>query len=204
LAYDNIGAVSTEADQGDVKRLPVHASASITQRPLTHALSTYGNRPAHAFSRLAADAAKSAVPVMIAAAPEPKPASKETTVATKRPEIPPTALGADEVLNTLHGWAGAWAKQDVGAYLSFYAAGFKTPNGESRPDWENARNVRITAPKKIEIEIESPKVVFKDGRAVVTFRQLYRSDQLQVWNKKSLMMVHTDGHWLIQEERVGI
>jgi ketosteroid isomerase-like protein len=138
-----------------------------------------------------------------AATPEATPAAEEKTAAAKPTEKLPAAAKPDEVLNTVRAWAGAWAKQDVSAYLSFYAGDFKTPKGESRPEWEKARKLRISAPKKIEVGIESPKVTLKDSRAVVTFRQLYRSDQLRVRSSKTLVMVRTDGRWLIQDERSG-
>ncbi|MFH1603863.1 MAG: tetratricopeptide repeat protein, partial [Pseudomonadota bacterium] len=46
---------------------------------------------------------------------------------------------SDEVINTVHAWANAWAKKDVAGYLAFYAKEFKTPKGEARGDWENSR-----------------------------------------------------------------
>jgi len=109
----------------------------------------------------------------------------------------------EEVLQAVHAWAGAWSKQDVDAYLAFYAKDFKTPKGETRAEWEAARKQRISTPKKIEVAVESPKITLKGDSAVVTFRQAYRSDSLKISGSKTLHMVRSDGRWLIREERAG-
>jgi len=114
------------------------------------------------------------------------------------------AAEAGEIVKTVNAWAGAWARKDVAAYLAHYAKDFKTPKGEKRGDWENARKQRIGAPKKIEVEIESPKVsVSADNAASVSFRQIYRSDVVKTSGTKTLVMVKTNGKWLIREERVN-
>ena len=136
-------------------------------------------------------------------APEPAAAApKATEPATK-------AAGSkdaetDELLQTVHAWANAWAKKDVSGYLAHYAKDFKTPKGEARGDWEKARNQRVGAPKKIEIGIESPKVsISSDSSASVSFRQIYHSDVVNASVTKILVMVKANGKWLIREERVN-
>jgi tetratricopeptide (TPR) repeat protein len=110
----------------------------------------------------------------------------------------------DEIAKTVHAWASAWAKKDVPGYLAYYAKDFKTPKGEARGDWENARKQRISAPKKIEVEIDSPKVsISGDNAASVSFRQIYRSDVIKTSGTKTLVMVKANGKWLIREERVN-
>ena len=49
-------------------------------------------------------------------------------------------------MKTVRAWANAWAEKDVKTYLGHYAKDFKTPNGESRADWEKGRRQRIKAP----------------------------------------------------------
>ncbi len=111
---------------------------------------------------------------------------------------------ADEIVKAVHAWASAWAKKDVAGYLAYYAKDFKTPKGEARGDWEQARKQRISAPKKIEVGIESPKVsISGDNAASVSFRQIYRSDVTRTSGTKTLVMVKTNGKWLIREERVN-
>jgi tetratricopeptide (TPR) repeat protein len=111
---------------------------------------------------------------------------------------------ADELLKTVHAWAKAWSRKDVSGYLAHYAKDFKPPKGEARGDWEKGRMQRISAPKKIEIEIESPKVsIGGDSNASVSFRQIYRSDVVKTSGTKTLVMVNANGKWLIREERVN-
>ena len=110
----------------------------------------------------------------------------------------------DELIKTVRAWASAWAGKDVAGYLEHYAKDFKTPKGESRDDWEKLRTRRISAPKKIEIDIESPKVsISGDNAASVTFRQVYSSDIVKATGTKTLVMVKSNGKWLIHEERVN-
>ncbi|MGP1675611.1 MAG: L,D-transpeptidase Cds6 family protein [Burkholderiales bacterium] len=111
---------------------------------------------------------------------------------------------ADELIKAVQDWAGAWSRQDVSGYLAHYASDFKTPKGESRGDWEKARRQRVSAPKKIEVEIKSPKVSINgDNAASVRFYQVYRSDIIKASGTKTLIMVKTNGKWLIHEERVN-
>jgi tetratricopeptide (TPR) repeat protein len=128
-------------------------------------------------------------------------------IESKPTEPAATAAGkaeTDELLKTVQAWANSWAQKDVPGYLAHYAKDFKTPKGETRSDWEKARKQRISAPKKIEIEIESPKISINgDSNASVSFRQVYRSDVVKTSGTKTLVMVKPNGKWLIREERVN-
>ena len=147
---------------------------------------------------VAAPSQKPPAPVL---KPAPKVAAKPAPAkepAKKPPRDP------DEVLKTVQQWARTWSENDVAGYLGHYATDFQTPKGESRSQWESQRKTRIAKPRKIEVDIESPKVVFKDnGRVTVTFRQHYRSGTLKISSNKTLVMVKAGDKWLIQQERVG-
>jgi len=128
------------------------------------------------------------------------PAAKSAPV--KSPAKP--SGNPEEVLSAVNLWAKAWSDNDVPGYLAHYATDFKTPGGEPRSDWEAQRKARIAKPRKIQVEVESPKVVFNDkGRVTVTFRQHYRSDAINVSNTKTLVMVKSGDRWLIEQERAG-
>jgi nucleoid-associated protein YgaU len=149
---------------------------------------------------VAASVTKSPAPVqqapVKAAAPAGKPAPAS---APAKPSASP-----EEVLSAVNLWAKAWSENDVAGYFAHYATDFKTPNGESRSSWEAQRKARIAKPRKIQVDIESPKVVFSgSGRVTVTFRQNYRSDALNVSSRKTLVMVKLGDKWLIQQERAG-
>ena len=155
----------------------------------------------------AADAAKASV-VASAAKSGAEPKAAEPKAAAPKAAEPAAKAGGgaetDALVKTVRAWASAWARKDVPAYLAHYAKDFKTPKGESRGDWEKARKQRISAPKKIEVEIESPKVsISGDNAASVSFRQVYRSDVVKATGTKTLVMVKSNGKWLIHEERVN-
>jgi len=116
----------------------------------------------------------------------------------------PAARNPDEVLKAVNGWAKAWSGNDVAGYLARYAPDFQTPKGEPRGDWEAQRKARIAKPRKIQVSIESAKMVFSDNnRVTVTFRQHYRSDTLKASSTKTLEMVKAGDTWLIRQERIG-
>jgi len=154
------------------------------------------------------DAGKPAAAVSTKPAAEPK-AAEPKTAETKTVEAPAKAGGGtsaetEALVKTVRAWASAWARKDVPGYLAHYAKDFKTPKGESRGDWEKGRKQRINAAKKIEVEVESPKVsISGDSAASVSFRQVYRSDVVKAAGTKTLVMVKSNGKWLIHEERVN-
>jgi tetratricopeptide (TPR) repeat protein len=132
-------------------------------------------------------------------APKEAPAAKAATAATVEP-----ARNPDEVIKAVNEWARAWSGNDVEGYLATYASDFETPKGEPRAKWESERKSRVAKPRKIQVSIESPKVVFTENNRVrVTFRQNYRSDALNSSSTKTLVMVKAGDKWLIQQERVG-
>jgi ketosteroid isomerase-like protein len=134
------------------------------------------------------------------AAPE-TPAAKAPPAAPAVQKVAP-ANNPDEVLRAVNGWAQAWETNDVAGYLGYYAPDFQTPRGMSRKAWEAERKARIAKPRKIEVEIDSPQVRFEDkNRAVVTFRQHYKSGSLDVTSNKTLVMIKNGDKWLIQQER---
>jgi hypothetical protein len=128
------------------------------------------------------------------------------TIAAAKPPAAPSAKSDPEtdILRSVRAWAQAWSKQDVDAYLSFYAAEFKTPHGESRADWEQQRRARVGGPSKIKVALRDIKVVRHDERHVaVTFQQAYRSDRFQGRTRKTLEMVRVGDDWRILEEVVS-
>ena len=126
---------------------------------------------------------------------------------TKQPSPKPPAPGKAEteaVLAAVKDWAKAWSAKDADAYLAHYAPGFQVPGGEPRADWETTRRNRITNPKSIEVTVGSPKVSFDaNGRAIVSFRQGYKSDTLNTSGAKTLMLTKNNDRWLIVQERMN-
>lgn len=153
-------------------------------------------KPAAAQPQAAAPAAKAApaAEAPAAKAAEPKEAKKDAA----------PARSTDDVVKAVHAWARAWASNDVPGYLAHYSSDFQTPKGMSRSAWEAERKARIAKPRKIDVDIASPRVTFDEkNRAVVTFRQHYKSGALDVTSTKTLVMTRNGDKWLIQQERSG-
>ena len=78
---------------------------------------------------------------------------------------------------------------------------FKTPKGESRSAWENLRRSRISTPKSIKVEISDLNISMDSNtQARVTFKQNYRASHLSQRTGKTLVMINTNGQWLIEQE----
>jgi len=139
----------------------------------------------------------------VAAATLPAATEKPATTATK-PMPSATKADTDAVLAAVNGWAKAWSNKDASAYLAYYAPDFQVPGGEARANWEATRRDRIVRPKLIEVSVGSPKVSFDaNGRAVVKFRQGYKSDALNTSGAKTLTLVKNSDRWQIVQERMN-
>jgi tetratricopeptide (TPR) repeat protein len=189
-AYENLGDVYAKlASQAYNKALQLDSSNTGAQNKLSLVRELVGGPVAQAVSK-EPPKAPAVVAQKPAPAEQPKPAAEK-----------PAADAQAEVLKAVNGWAQAWAKKDADAYLASYAKSFKTPKDQSRADWEKARRARITAPKSISVGVDTPKVTMQgNDRASVAFRQNYRSDVLKASSRKTLVMVKSDGRWLIEEE----
>ncbi|MEW6688370.1 MAG: tetratricopeptide repeat protein [Pseudomonadota bacterium] len=205
-AYENLGDVYAKlASQAYDKALQIDSGNAAAKNKLALVRDLVGGAPA--------------APVQVAAAQKEKPPAKPPAEPAKPPvaavtpapepkpaaEKPAARKPADaELLEAVNAWAKAWSSKNVDAYLAAYAKDFRTPKGESREDWAKGRRQRIIAPKSIAVSIESPKVtIAADGSASVTFRQGYRSDIVKSTSTKTLVMVKSDGRWLIQQEKVN-
>jgi len=138
-------------------------------------------------------------------APTAPPPAKETikpepSKQEKVEHLAPSDASAD-ILKSVQDWAHAWAGNDADRYLSFYAADFRTPNGEPRTQWEASRRARLAKPKKIAVTVSGAKVSVQDPtHAKVAFRQHYQSDSLKTSGSKTLDMIKRADRWLIQRE----
>jgi tetratricopeptide (TPR) repeat protein len=200
-AYENLGDVYAKlASQAYGKALQLDASNTGAQNKLSLVrelergpTTASAAKPATAAPTMAKDTLK-----------EPAKPTPAPTVAQKAPEPVASSDASADVMKTVNGWAQAWSKKDVNAYLSYYAKDFKTPAGEKRSDWEDTRRSRIAGAKTIAVAVESPKVTMKGPQqASVSFRQTYRSDKLNTRSRKTLELVQMDGRWLIREEKAG-
>ena len=89
-------------------------------------------------------------------------------------------------------------------YLASYAESFKTPNGESRKQWEDTRRDRLTRPGTIKVDISGLRIVMEKGdRARADFKQTYRAGNNVMRTNKTLLLKNSGGKWLIEQERTG-
>lgn len=118
---------------------------------------------------------------------------------------PASALSPTEaraaVETTVQNWAEAWSRQDVPAYLSYYAANFVPPRGLDRVAWEAERNRRVQAPRQIKVEVSDLRIDVKGDKAQARFRQRYEADHLKGTYRKTLDLELQDGQWKIVRER---
>ncbi|MBK9445728.1 MAG: nuclear transport factor 2 family protein [Betaproteobacteria bacterium] len=131
-----------------------------------------------------------------------KATEKPATTAPSKPASD-TASTESEIVSAVQGWAAAWSKKDVKAYLGHYAPDFQTPNGMPRKAWETERQQRIDKPGKIQVSVADVKVSLNGDKATVKFRQDYKSATLNSSAGKTLVLIRVGGKWLIQQERVG-
>jgi len=138
------------------------------------------------------------------AAATPPAATEKPATATAKAAAPTAQADTDAVLAAVNGWAKAWSSKNADAYLAYYAPTFQVPGGEARANWETTRRDRIVRPKSIEVTVGSPKVSFDaSGRAIVKFRQGYKSDALSTSGAKTLTLVKNNDRWQIVQERMN-
>lgn len=206
-AHENLGDIYAKmASQAYDRALQLDRSNTSTQTKLAMIQDLFGdgtrakepptpvrNTPVAAKSEVAPPV------VLVENKSEPAPPAPATT---KPAPVAPLKDQSREVLKAVEAWAAAWSSQDTNKYLSFYAADFKTPDQESRAEWEAARQERISKPASIQIGISNATVRFTDSdHATVSFHQSYRASHLKTSGKKTLLMANSGGKWLIQEER---
>jgi tetratricopeptide (TPR) repeat protein len=211
-AYENLGDVYAKlASQAYDKALQIDSANPGAKNKLALVRELVGGAP-RAVPAAVADKGPAKPAVVAAAAPPaeakppaPAPAAAAKPAAEKPAAEKPVAKSANaEVLETVNAWAKAWAAKDIEAYLAFYARDFQTPNGEARSEWEKGRRQRVGAPKSISVSVEAPRVSLSgEAQASVTFRQHYRSDVIKSSSTKTLVMVKSDGRWLIRQEKVA-
>ncbi|MDZ4202180.1 MAG: tetratricopeptide repeat protein [Gallionella sp.] len=197
-AHENLGDIYAKmASQAYDRALQLDRSNTATQTKLAMIQDLFGG------TRGKRPAVASKPETRAEAKPEVKPESTTSSAKPAKGSEPTSAKSTSgDVLKAVNAWAAAWSSQNVDKYLSFYASDFKTPNGESRANWESLRRERISAPASIQVGISKTSVKFDDNNhATVKFHQTYRASHMKSSGGKTLLMVKSDGKWLIQEER---
>lgn len=232
IAHENLGDVYAKlASQAYDKALQLDSSNAATQTKLSmikELISTStkpGVKPAATTSarpttelpaKVAASEAPKSLPAAATPAATPVKAvekAPEPVAAAKPAPTPAESAGADkapldmaaeaEVTKTLLGWASAWSRKDVKAYLAHYASDFQPPNGLTRKAWEAERAQRIDKPGKLQVKVDDIKVSLAGDKATVRFRQSYASATLKSAAGKTIVFVKSGNKWLISQERIS-
>jgi len=202
VAHENLGDVYAKmASEAYDKALQLDRSNAAAQTKLAMIKDLFSSSVVPGKAAVAA-----AEPAEPAPKPSPSPSPQEAkgTVTKPAPVPAPGKADSDAALAAVQGWAKAWSLKDADGYLSYYAPNFQVPGGEARPAWEAMRRDRIVKPKKIEVTVGSPKVTFDaSGRAVVKFRQGYKSDTLDTSGAKTLTLVKNGDRWQILQEKMN-
>ncbi len=215
-AYDKALQLDSSNASAQIKLATIKDLMSVNGRP---ALQRPAAKPAAAPESKPAEAKPAETkPAEIAAAePAAKPAETkpvDTKPAATPPAAPakpaapaaaPAAASSDaaDATKAIDSWLAAWAKKDVKGYLAHYAKDFQTPGGEPRSAWESERSRRINKPGAIQVSYDKLRVSVEGNTATAKFRQYYKSGALKTASNKVLVLVHRDGRWLIQQERIG-
>ncbi|MHB1360324.1 MAG: YybH family protein [Rhodocyclaceae bacterium] len=139
-----------------------------------------------------------------AAAPVVAPVATPVAAPAPKPEPAKVADASKEITAAVDAWLAAWSKKDVRGYLAHYARDFQVPDGQSRKEWEADRSQRVGKPGKIEVSRDKLNIRTEGSdKAVVRFRQTYKSATFNSSSGKTLVLIKRDGRWLIQQERVG-
>lgn len=141
------------------------------------------------------------LPAAATAPTQPEPAKAAAPTASDTKSNKPAADTHASVEKTVLDWAVAWSKQDVPAYLAFYAANFEVPAGMPRKDWEAQRQQRLSKPQHIRVEVSNLAVTTAGKQATVTFAQRYESNLLKSRTQKTLVMEEQGGQWKIVREK---
>lgn len=195
--------ISTSAPKAPARPAAATRPAAETARPATPAA-----EPAKPASALPVAATVATVTPPARPAEKPLEPARVDKPAEKAPEKAVEQKPADQnaeadIVKAVQGWAAAWSRKDVKAYLAYYAPVFQTPNGQARKAWENERAQRIDKPGKLQVGVEDIKVSLDGDKATVKFRQHYSSASLKSSTGKTLVLIRSGGKWLIQQERVG-
>lgn len=100
----------------------------------------------------------------------------------------------------LQGWAEAWSRRDVDAYLAAYAPDHVGRGAPDAQAWRTQRRARIEGRSRIEVRLSGLRARAEAGRIVATFVQSYRADGLQETVRKRVVLAPSGERWLIVEE----
>lgn len=133
--------------------------------------------------------------------PLPQPRNRRTLEKASKAKLKDDTIKV-EVKTALEAWAARWAAKDVEGYLACYDTAFHPSNGMTRVAWDSLRRERISAPKSIEIKLESVRFeVHPNGHMITSFLQTYHTEAMRLRSRKRIEWTKiSDGTWKIFSE----
>jgi murein L,D-transpeptidase YafK len=104
-----------------------------------------------------------------------------------------------EIQTFLAGWKESWETKDLNRYMDCYAKSFRG-QGKSWEQWREHKKNLNSHYRQIQVSFQDVKILPKNGEALVSFRQAYRSDGLRSAGQKSLVLKQEGNSWKIIRE----
>lgn len=160
-------------------------------------------------------------PTVSEVVPEPKPSSlPEERVEPSQPvAVAPVALQSDAAtkvakeakekeqqrdtqaaIAALMGWADAWSRQDIEAYLDAYTGEYQPDANTSHDEWKRVRRIRLKRPEWIKIELSDFSIENTGDKLIVEMVQDYKSNTYGDRSVKRMELVHRPSGWRIANE----
>lgn len=148
-------------------------------------------------------------PLVVAAAPVPiaKPV-KEPAESTSVPAIGESeeqqpgdsySRNNEKVMLFVEKWRLAWESMQIEPYMECYAQSF-TQGSKNWAAWKSYKEGLNKNYSFISVEISDIRINWTETGALVSFRQVYRSDRYSANGEKTLQLVYDDKQWKITKE----
>ena len=113
----------------------------------------------------------------------------------------PDVFNQEHVEQFIEKWRNAWASKDFDTYISSYSQNFSNSKISTYADWAIYRKPRIIYKDKIEINISEIKIQkINDKKSKITFKQEYKSGNINSLSTKFLMLINEDNEIKIINE----
>ena len=136
------------------------------------------------------------------ATPKPEtPSSQPPAKALPAPAKPERDLSqqVSEIQAFLASWKESWEAKDLNRYMDCYAKSFRG-QGKGWEQWRVHKKSLNSLYRQIEVSFQDVKILHKNGEALVSFHQTYRSDGLRSTGQKSLVLKQEGDSWKIIRE----
>ncbi|NIC43621.1 tetratricopeptide repeat protein [Aquabacterium sp. A08] len=120
--------------------------------------------------------------------------------ATRHAPQAPLSPAEQQVRAALQGWADAWSRRDVEAYVASYTPTY-APAGMTREQWLAQRRARIGGKSSISVALSDIQTRIDGDQAQVQLVQRYSANDHRAVDRKTLLMRRDGDTWRIEQER---